>query len=83
MKDENNLLEKINKPLVQTSVNISGQPALLEIKKIVGIFGKEKNQPDLIIDAGDLPKSASSTIIDLTKNKIEIIRILEKIKTYL
>ena len=70
----NNLLKKINKPLVQTSVNISGQPTLLEIKKITEIFVEEKNQPDLIIDAGDLPKSESSTIIDLTKNNIKIIR---------
>ena len=30
----NDLLEKVNKPLVQTSVNISGQPPLTKIKEI-------------------------------------------------
>jgi L-threonylcarbamoyladenylate synthase len=70
----NDLLKKMNKPLVQTSVNISGQPALEKIKEIIDVFNNRKNRPDLIIDAGDLLKNKSSSIIDLTKNIINIIR---------
>lgn len=70
----NDLLEKIDKPLVQTSVNISGEPSLTDIKEIIRQFKNQKNQPDLIIDAGDLPKNKPSVIMDLTKDKINILR---------
>lgn len=70
-KPLNNLLKKINKPLDQTSVNISGKPPLTKIGDIIKQFEKSDI---LIIDAGNLPKSKSSAIIDLTKNKIKILR---------
>jgi L-threonylcarbamoyladenylate synthase len=70
-KPLNNLLQKINKPLAQTSVNISGRPELNKIKDI-----KEKFEESgiLIFDAGNLPKRKPSAIIDLTKNEITKIR---------
>lgn len=68
----NSLLNKINKPLVQTSVNISGQRTLSKSKEITGQFKKLKDV--LFIDAKDLPKSRPSAIIDLTKNNIKILR---------
>jgi len=71
-KPLNDLLKKINKPLAQTSVNISCQPPILKSEEIINQFGKIKNL--LFIDAGDLKKSNSSKIIDLTKQKIKIIR---------
>jgi len=67
----NNLLKKVNKPLVQTSVNISGKSP---IKKI-GDMMKQFNKSDLlIIDGGNIKNSKSSKIIDLTKTKIKILR---------
>jgi L-threonylcarbamoyladenylate synthase len=70
-KPLNDLLKKINKPLAQTSVNISGQDALSKISDIINQFNKSDV---LILDAGNLKKSKSSKIIDLTKNKIKILR---------
>ncbi len=70
-KPLNDLLKKINKPLAQTSVNISGKKELNKISEIILEFGKKDI---FIVDAGDLKKSKSSKIIDLTKNKIEFIR---------
>jgi L-threonylcarbamoyladenylate synthase len=67
----NNLLKKINKPLAQTSANISGQPALAKISDIVKQFDKSDI---LIIDGGDLKKSKPSKIIDLTRDNIKILR---------
>ena len=58
----NSLLKKINKPLVQTSVNISNSPALIRIDDIIKQFGKSNI---LIIDAGNLKKSQSSKIVNL------------------
>ena len=69
-----NLLRKMNKPLTGTSANISGQPASTKIKEILKQFKNQKPQPDLIIDAGNLPKSKPSIIVDLTTLPIKILR---------
>lgn len=67
----NKLLRKINKPLVQTSVNISGKSPLGAINDIIKQFGK---QNVLIIDGGDIKKGKPSKMIDLTKNNIKVLR---------
>ena len=68
------ILKKIKKPIVQTSANISGQPAITKIKDVLSQFERANIQPDLIVDAGDLPQNKPSKIIDLTNNKFKIIR---------
>lgn len=68
----NSLLNKINKPLVQTSVNISDQDAMRKPNDIINQFEKVKDL--LFIDAKSLPKRKSSTIIDLTKSNLLILR---------
>lgn len=67
----NSLLKKIDKPLAQTSVNISGQPVLNKIKDIETWLVK---QNILIIDAGNLKKSKPSRVIDLTGQVLTRIR---------
>jgi len=62
------------KPLAQTSANISNFPATTKIREVLGQFKNQKNQPDLIIDAGNLKKNKPSVIIDLTKDNIKILR---------
>lgn len=69
----NDLLKKINKPLAQTSVNISGKPALTKIADIISQFGRP-GLPILIVDGRDLLKNKPSVIIDLTKDKIKTLR---------
>lgn len=69
----NNLLEKLNKPVVQTSVNISGNPSLTKIKDMKTILNKSigtYDVPILIIDGGNLPKRKSSIIIDLIAEQL-------------
>jgi len=70
-KTLNNLLNKINKPLVQTSVNISGQASLTKIGDIIEQFSKFNI---LVIDGGSLKTTKPSKILDLTKDKIKILR---------
>lgn len=65
------LLKKVNRPLAQTSVNISTQEPLNKIGDIIKQFGKKDV---LIIDGNDLKKAKPSKIIDLTKNKNNILR---------
>ena len=60
------LLKRTDKPLTGTSANISGQLASGNIKKVLKQFKNQRHQPDLVIDAGNLPKSKPSKVIDLT-----------------
>ena len=60
------LVKQLNRPLAETSANISGQPASTKIKEVLKQFEGIKHQSDLVIDAGDLPESKPSKVIDLT-----------------
>ncbi|MDD5731875.1 MAG: L-threonylcarbamoyladenylate synthase [Patescibacteria group bacterium] len=64
------VLTEINIPLVQTSANISGQPATGNIQEIIGQFSNQEIQPDIVFNAGNLPEAKPSTIIDLTIGKV-------------
>lgn len=70
----NELLKKLNKPLTGTSANISGESASTKIKEVLKQFENKKYQPDLIIDAGNLPLNRPSKVIDLTPKRPKILR---------
>ncbi|MFA6375826.1 MAG: L-threonylcarbamoyladenylate synthase [Candidatus Paceibacterota bacterium] len=70
----NSLLETLDSPLAGTSANISGKPASTKIDDIIQQFLGLNPLPDIFINAGDLADSKSSTIIDMTKQEIKIIR---------
>ena len=57
------LFQKIDFPLIATSANLSNQPAISKISKIIKAF---KFSDCLIIDNGDLESIVPSTIIDLS-----------------
>ena len=73
-KPVNFLSEKLKIPLVGTSANISGKPASGNLKEILSQFRNKEYQPDLVIDAGNLPKSKPSTVLDLTTLPPKILR---------
>jgi len=78
------LLKKLNLPLTGTSANISGRPPSTKIAEVINQFKGEKQQPNLILDAGNLRPSLPSTVIDLTGKKPKILREgAEKIKVKL
>ena len=68
------LIKKINIPLAQSSANISGRPASTKIRDILKQFKNKKNQPDLILDAGNLKPSEASTVVDLTGKELKVLR---------
>lgn len=70
----NSLLETLNIPLTATSANISGQIALTKIDEVIKQFGDKAIKPDLIVNAGDLTPSKTSTIVDLRQNHPIILR---------
>jgi tRNA threonylcarbamoyl adenosine modification protein (Sua5/YciO/YrdC/YwlC family) len=65
------LIEKIGLPLVSTSVNRSGQPALNDPAQISSEFPGI----DLLIDGGILPLSNGSTVVDLGASPPCLIRV--------
>ena len=70
----NQLLSIINRPLTGTSANISEKTASTKIKEVLKQFRNQKYQPDLVISAGNLPKSRPSLVIDLTREPPKILR---------
>jgi len=68
------LTKKLNKPIVSTSANISAQGDSYNAQEIINVFEKEVSQPDIVIDAGELPEKSPSTIIRLINGKLEVLR---------
>ncbi len=68
------VLKKSKMVLTGTSANISGQPASGKINEVLEQFRNRQDQPDAAIDAGNLEPSKSSTIIDLTRPVMRILR---------
>ena len=69
----NDLLKKINRPLVQTSVNISTQEPLNSAEQIIATFKKNK-LISLMIDGGELKKNIPSQIHTLNHGVLTRIR---------
>jgi len=70
----NSLLETLDSPLAGTSANISGKPASTRIDDVLAQLNRRDPLPDMAVNAGDLPKSQPSTIIDMTAPEIKILR---------
>ncbi len=60
-------------PISTTSANVHGEENPYDAQSIFQRFSKEKQQPDLILDSGTLPKVPPSTVMDLV-NEGEIRR---------
>ena len=65
------IINKCNFPIFCTSANISGKKSCRDIKDVVKNF---KNEKITIIDDGKTKFRKESTIIDVTGNKIKILR---------
>lgn len=69
------LLGRFGYPLTATSANLSGEEGAGDVGKIIKAFREQLWQPDLILDAGVLPKNQPSTILDLSTIKPRILRV--------
>jgi L-threonylcarbamoyladenylate synthase len=65
------LVTGLGHPLISTSVNRAGRPALWRVRDIIAEFGAEV---DLVLDGGDLPDALPSTIVDATARPYRIVR---------
>ena len=64
-------LELLESPLVSTSANRSGQPYVGDPTVLRNLFGPGV---DLFLDAGELPQSLPSTVVDLTTSPFRVLR---------
>ncbi len=81
------LVKEFGNPVTATSANLSGRPPHYSVKTLLAELPKVKRDlVDLIIDSGKLPRNKPSTIVDLTKPKLTILRkgdiVLNKVKNY-
>lgn len=69
------LLGKFGYPLTATSANISGEEPPNHLDEMVARFEGRRYRPNLILDAGILPKTKPSTVLDLTSDQPRILRV--------
>ncbi len=69
------LMANLTEPITATSANFSGSPPLNSALEIIEIFTKAYPRPDLILEAGQLPVSQPSTVLDLTGQQPKILRV--------
>jgi L-threonylcarbamoyladenylate synthase len=65
------LTRELGRPLTTTSANLSGFPPSLNVRHLKSYFG---GKVDAIIDSGELMSSGGSTVVDVTEDKLAIIR---------
>jgi L-threonylcarbamoyladenylate synthase len=53
-------------PIVSTSANISGEPDQYSAQAIYDRYMQQTLRPDLVFDAGEIPKTAPSTLVKLS-----------------
>lgn len=71
----NDLVSRYKKPITATSANLSGKSPHYSVGALLNALPeKKKTLIDMIVDAGTLPKRKPSTVVDMTKSKIKILR---------
>lgn len=76
------LSRAMNLPLVSTSANIAGEKSPYDITEVLAAFTRQEIQPDIVIDAGDLPERAPSTIVHVQEGNITVLRQGELVVEY-
>ena len=66
--------KKLDRPIVATSANISGQNLCYDIFDVIKQMQKNRIKPDIFLDVGTLLKNPSSTIVDTRDGKIKTVR---------
>ena len=68
------LVTKLDRPLVATSANLSGSPALYDLVDLELAFGDKLELIDGVIDVGTLPVAPASTTVKIQGDEVQVIR---------
>jgi tRNA threonylcarbamoyl adenosine modification protein (Sua5/YciO/YrdC/YwlC family) len=77
------LVKNLASPLITTSVNMHGDPPARTPSEIIEFF-RHRNMADdlvLLVDNGPLPPSKGSTVVDLSGDRISIVRVGDDYET--
>jgi len=59
------IIRKLGEPLISTSLNISGEAPVSDLRRLTRLWPDKKLRPDLAVDAGSLKRRRPSRLIDL------------------
>jgi len=59
------ILETVKVPIVSTSLNLSGQESISDLRLLMQYFPEKKSRPDLVVDTGKCRRARASRLIDL------------------
>jgi L-threonylcarbamoyladenylate synthase len=65
------LLRAVGGPVVSSSANVSGQPPARDAAEVVRAFG---NQLDVVLDGGPATSTEPTTLVDVSRGRIEVLR---------
>jgi len=68
------LVKVCDTPLTSTSANVTGQGNCYTPECVSRMFQSRDSQPDLILDAGELPEVAVSTVVQVEAGKAKVLR---------
>ena len=68
------IIERLGRPLAETSANISGEASTTKIKEVLKYFKGREDGPDLVLDAGDLKPAKPSQVVDFTGSGPKVLR---------
>ncbi|MDD5251804.1 MAG: L-threonylcarbamoyladenylate synthase [Patescibacteria group bacterium] len=68
------LCREFGTPLTATSANLAGHPTLYSGAAVRKEFAGRRHQPDLLLDAGRLPRRPPSTIVGVRKGRLVVLR---------
>lgn len=69
------MIHVLGKPITSTSANVTGGKTCASVEEFLREIPEEKRElVGLFVDAGTLEGTLPSTIVDISKNKIEIVR---------
>ncbi|MBI5621710.1 L-threonylcarbamoyladenylate synthase [Candidatus Falkowbacteria bacterium] len=61
-------------PLIATSANRSGRPPRYSFNTASREFSRQKYQPDVALNAGQLPKVLPSTVVKVARGRVTVLR---------
>ncbi len=71
----NDFLLSYKKPITATSANLAGKSPHYSVAALLNSLSQRKrNMIDVIVDAGNLPHNKPSTVIDISRGNLEIMR---------
>ncbi|MBI2444038.1 MAG: threonylcarbamoyl-AMP synthase [Candidatus Magasanikbacteria bacterium] len=68
------LTGKLGRPLVATSANLADQGDLYDSAEVIRQFKERREQPDIILDYGKLPRRLPTTVVSVVGGILKVIR---------